>query len=429
MPTITLLNLTMSRDTAGVVAAKVEYRLQFSDTEIRGNIAFAERVALIRRYGETDIYAAGTTSPTITTGPSDPRDRVVAILTDETMHVDDLGATIEAPTVARTFIHVLTLSELGVLLEIGREHPYALVSASPIEFRSDVQVAPVEIDVGDLLPSPSFEVGGEPVSLAVDGVYLWVATSEGSLLKYDQERGLIGRFEIGGTPQSITFDGEKLWVAVRDGTVKHFDREGALLRSFPSGSDNPVSIGAGMLDVWIGHVGGNLSAFNRDGTPHAVAFRGSGIPWSIGGTDGYGGYLVLVACFGTNRVEGHVQQVDSPISSYTVGSGPWDLAYANGLAWVTNHGSSSVSIIDVNTNTVESFKIGSQPKGIAIGAGAVWIVSSGSNELFQLDPADRTVVRTYAVGQEPDRVVFDRDRVFVANRKDRSISLVRVVTS
>jgi DNA-binding beta-propeller fold protein YncE len=96
---------------------------------------------------------------------------------------------------------------------------------------------------------------------------------------------------------------------------------------------------------------------------------------------------------------------------------------------VTNFGSSSVSIININTNTVESFDVSSHPKGIAIGAGAVWIVSFGSNELFQVDPNDRTVVATYAVGQEPDRVVFDRDRVFVANRKGGSISLVRVVTS
>jgi WD40 repeat protein len=329
MPTITLLNLTMSRDTGGVVAAKVEYTLQFSDTEVRGNVAFAERVALIRRYGDTDLYAASPTSPTGTPRPSDPRDRVVAILADATISVSDLGATLEAPMAARSFTHVLTQSELGILLEIGREHPYALVSASPIGFISDVQLAPVEIDVGDPVPSLTFDVGGDPVSLAVDGAYLWVATYEGSIRKYDREGGPIDSIDVGGSPTAIAFDGEKLWVAVSDGTVKHFDRDGALLRSFPSGGHNPIAIGVSMVDVWIAHFGGDHYVFKRDGTLEEVVRRGDSMPWSINRTDGS---LTLAVCYGTNRVEGYQSNMSSPIFRNAVGLSPWDLAYDDGLA-------------------------------------------------------------------------------------------------
>lgn len=423
MPTITFLNLTLSRDTGGVVAAKVEYTLQFSETEVRGNAGFAERVVLIRRYGETDLYAIGPTSPTVTTSPLDPRDRVVTILADATRFASDLGATIESPTAARSFTHVLTESELAILLEIGRERPYALVSASPIDFRSDVQLAPVDIDVGDPVPSPSFDVGGEPVSLAVDGTYLWVATYEGWIKKFDREGVHLGSIEAGGIPTSIAFDGDKLWVALYEGSVKHLDREGALLRSFPSGSFGPLAIGVSLGRIWIGHTRGELSIFQLDGTPLDQAPRGSADPQSINGTDGI---LTLVACWGANRVEGYLSSDGFPYLTFGVGTNPWDIAYDSGFAWVTNFGSSSVSIINLNTNIVESFAVSSRPKGIAIGAGAVWIVSSGSDELFQVDPNTRNVVATYSIGQGPERVVFDRDRVFVANRRSRSISTIRV---
>jgi DNA-binding beta-propeller fold protein YncE len=65
--------------------------------------------------------------------------------------------------------------------------------------------------------------------------------------------------------------------------------------------------------------------------------------------------------------------------------------------------------------------------GIDIGAGAVWIASSGSNELVKVRSEDRTILTTYAVGEGPDAVKFDGDRVFVADRTSRNVPLIRLL--
>ena len=80
----------------------------------------------------------------------------------------------------------------------------------------------------------------------------------------------------------------------------------------------------------------------------------------------------------------------------------------------------------VNSGSVGAFDVGNGPKGIAAGAGALWVVSSLSNQLVKVRVDDWMILDTWVVGNEPDAVAFDDDRVFVANRGSLSVSMIRL---
>ena len=425
MPTITLLNLLMSRDSNGVVGIRVDYTLEFSAAEVNADIAFAERVDLVRRVGRTDRHAVVVPGapPAASQPPGDRPDRFVATLSDSTLNVAQLGLPPGSASVSRSFTRELSGSELAELLEVGREHPYVVVSVSPVEITSDVQLVPVEIDVGDpSAPGLAIDVGGEPVGLAVDGASLYVATKEGAVAQFDRNGGFIQTLPIDGELLAIGFDGEYLWVTRTDNTVVKLDRTGAIVGQFPTGGD-PIAIAFGPQAVWIANYGSNtVSRLDRNGVSVATLTVRNG-PWSIATTPNGD---VLVVSFGTRTVEVFPSGIPTALGRHTVGQSPWAIAVADGVAWVTNFGDNSVSVINLTSASVGSLDVGNGPKGISAGAGAMWVASSLSNELVKVRMDDWMILDTWAVGNEPDAVVFDGDRVFVANRGSGSVSLVRL---
>jgi hypothetical protein len=158
MPMITSLVLTMSRDSNRVVAAQVDYTLNYTGAEAMANLAFEESALLLRRVGTRDVdslqtlpVAQGGTRLIITTAPGDASDELVAVLYKITTHpnADGVPPTPNGGQVKRTYKHELTGDELSKLLEPGREHPYLLVTVLPTDVKSDIQIAEVDIDVGD----------------------------------------------------------------------------------------------------------------------------------------------------------------------------------------------------------------------------------------------------------------------------------------
>lgn len=158
MPTITSLVLTMSRDSNGVVAAQVDYTLEFTGAEAMANVEFEETALLLRRVGARDPVSEQAlptdqrgTKLVITTAPGDTSDELVATLFKITQQPGPLGVppTPRGGQFQRTYKSVLSEDELSKLLETGREHPYILVTVVPTDIRPDLQLAQVEIDVGD----------------------------------------------------------------------------------------------------------------------------------------------------------------------------------------------------------------------------------------------------------------------------------------
>lgn len=60
---------------------------------------------------------------------------------------------------------------------------------------------------------------------------------------------------------------------------------------------------------------------------------------------------------------------------------------AAGEAWVTEQGSGTLSVIDLDTNAVNrALEIGGAPAGVAVGPDAVWVVSPETKRLHRIDP-------------------------------------------
>lgn len=146
-----------------------------------------------------------------------------------------------------------------------------------------------------------------------------------------------------------------------------------------------------------------------------------GGPWAIAALPADG--IVLVVAFGARELSFIASNgLRGPV--VPVGAGAWSIAASDGRAWVTNSSDHTVTIVDTADQSTFSVAAGNTPRGVAVGGESAWVVSSGSQELLRLDGDDGTIITSYPIGVGADAVIFDQDRVFVANREDRTISLI-----
>ena len=116
----------------------------------------------------------------------------------------------------------------------------------------------------------------------------------------------------------------------------------------------------------------------------------------------------------------------------TVGVGSWPLGVAydsgNGLVYVANSYSNSVSVISGTTNTVvATVGVGSYPWGVGYdaGNGYVYETNSGSNTVSVI--SGTTVVATVVVGTQPSYVAYDGGNGYVYVGID-STNVVKVIS-
>ena len=90
------------------------------------------------------------------------------------------------------------------------------------------------------------------------------------------------------------------------------------------------------------------------------------------------------------------------------GGEPVGISTANGLVWVSNGSSGTVSAIDpaVKRN-VSTFRAGGQLGGIVAAVDAVWVSDFGGGTVVRIDPALHVVVGRIAVGGRPTGLALD----------------------
>jgi len=112
----------------------------------------------------------------------------------------------------------------------------------------------------------------------------------------------------------------------------------------------------------------------------------------------------------------------SPVSPYTsttitVGDAPNGLAYDGAAVWVANGGDSTITRIDVDTNStvsVNASTLGTTPTDLAFDGTKLWISFTGSDEIGYYDTANM-VLSTNAISiTDPGALVFDGARVWSA---------------
>jgi YVTN family beta-propeller protein len=101
-------------------------------------------------------------------------------------------------------------------------------------------------------------------------------------------------------------------------------------------------------------------------------------------------------------------QVVLPLALTCLGSA----ALAAPLAYISNEGSASVSVVDVATDKVTTtFKAGTKPRGIALAAGGkeLYISDQSSNSLLTIDAATGAVTRRTPLGDSPEAIYLSAD--------------------
>ncbi|MBI3378080.1 MAG: hypothetical protein HY035_06750 [Nitrospirae bacterium] len=99
------------------------------------------------------------------------------------------------------------------------------------------------------------------------------------------------------------------------------------------------------------------------------------------------------------------------------------------IAVVANEKSDSVSIVDLNTQTVLStIPVGKAPRGVAIdrGLNLAVIGNSHDNTVSIIDLSTNKVTSTIPIGKEPQGIAINQSthRAYVANHKDDTISVI-----
>jgi YVTN family beta-propeller protein len=98
--------------------------------------------------------------------------------------------------------------------------------------------------------------------------------------------------------------------------------------------------------------------------------------------------------------------VSSLPTSIPVGTEPFGVAVdaTTNRIYVTNYGSSTVSVIDAGTNTViTTISVGFAPIGVAVNSktGRVYVTNLHSNTVSVIDGTTNTVIATILVGTGP----------------------------
>src|SRR5260370_11215354 len=104
-------------------------------------------------------------------------------------------------------------------------------------------------------------------------------------------------------------------------------------------------------------------------------------------------------------------------------------AQAQYFAYVTNSGSSSVSVVDTATNRVKAtIGVGARPIGVAFtpNGSRAYVANSESNSVSVINTATNAVIATIAVGSFPQGLAItpNGSRAYVANLNSNSVSVI-----
>ena len=104
-------------------------------------------------------------------------------------------------------------------------------------------------------------------------------------------------------------------------------------------------------------------------------------------------------------------------------------ALAASFAYITNAGSDSVSVIDIDRNVVvATIPVGVSPQGVAVNATGtrIYAANAGGNSVSVIHGASNSVVATLPVGVEPSGIAVNSagTRVYVANAMSNNVTVI-----
>jgi YVTN family beta-propeller protein len=150
--------------------------------------------------------------------------------------------------------------------------------------------------------------------------------------------------------------------------------------------------------------------------------------------DGKTAYVTNLQASSVSVIDVATNTVNTTTPTITVRSGPEGVAFSpdGKTAYVTNSFDASVSVIDVATNTVNAvtptITVATNPTGVAFSPDGktAYVTNAGSNTVSVIDVATNTVAFAVNVQRIPYRVAFSPDGkiVYVANKNSNTVSVL-----
>jgi DNA-binding beta-propeller fold protein YncE len=282
---------------------------------------------------------------------------------------------------------------------------------------------------GGVEVSSPIAVGSPPLRIAAGEEAIWVTSErDGTLTRLDPESGeRIGApIPLGAGIAGVAVGGRWVWVTdPRRGELLRIDpQDGRVLKRIEvGGRPGPIALGGGR--VWVADEdGAGITAVNADGgrvyrrgiVPHAAPLRLAA---------GAGGLWVSSASTASlRRLDLGGVRPGKPI---LVGRGPAGLTVGNGVVWVANSRSGTVSRVDPTLRTVlgDPIDVGGRPGGIDAGTSAVWVASAAEDAVTRIDAeSGERIGAPIEVGPEPGAVAVGATAVWVVNNGDGSVTRI-----
>jgi serine/threonine-protein kinase len=281
---------------------------------------------------------------------------------------------------------------------------------------------------GPMVSAP-VAVGKPPLRIAAGSEKIWVLSEpEGTLTRIDAESDQIvgAPIDLGKGVAAVAVGGGSVWVTdARTGELLRIDDETGRVtqRIRIGGHPGPIAYGGGR--VWVADTeGAGITAVNTKGgrvvrsdlAPHTAPLRLA---------SGAGGLWVSVAEHGTvRRIDMSSFAVGAPIPA---GRRPTGITVADGLVWVADTRSGSVTRVDPSLQAVSGapIPVGEHPGGIDAGTSAVWVTTSGVDAVRRLDlPSGEPDGGPIAVGPDPAAIAVGTTAVWVVNDGDGSVTRI-----
>jgi serine/threonine-protein kinase len=245
----------------------------------------------------------------------------------------------------------------------------------------------IDAETDAILGAP-IDLGKGVAAVAVGGGSVWVTDAKtGELLRVDDESGRVAqRIDVGGHPGPLVYGGGRIWVA---------DTEGAGITA-------------------VNAKGGRI--VRRHLAPHTAPLRLA---------TGAGGLWV------SSATTGQIHRIDlgtlAPGAPIPAGRRPAGITVAEGLVWVADARSDSVTRVDPSLQAVSGapIAVGAHPGGIDAGPDLLWVTLAGEDAVRRLElPSGEPDGGAIAVGPEPAALAVGETAVWVVNDGDGTVTRI-----
>ncbi len=288
------------------------------------------------------------------------------------------------------------------------------------------------------IPSLSVGAANQPLGMACDGDYVWVALSGNDFIrKYRRDGTAITRPSGGsstvawgdassGAPSYLVFTGDYVWVSRKTNhSVSLYNADGggaapfATISAATGNFDGPGHLCFDGTFVWVANeAGGTLTkikALDRSvqGSATVVTPRGMA----------FDGTHLWVCSFDGNALVKIDPANGSVVGSVAVGSQPVEVVFDGTDLWVANSGSNNVTKIDTAGALIGTYAVENQPSSIVYDGRAIWVANAGSNTVSQLAIGTGALLGSYpSGGTTPSGLVFDGVNIWISNKGDGTVS-------